>query len=374
MRSRHPHGAGRPHRKGRGWPRCRGRSSIAEGFFPGSGRARSRRSFNPDRNRPLTASARRLRSSRSVGASNVSIASTLETMSSGTVWPLRAAIFLSAWACSSLSSICMTIGKSFQCEYTTLLLARFLLRSSTPSCLILIGGPFHLSLDLKSLIDKLSPLCRRSLEAAGLCVSRTHYNVEIEHLLAKLLALPDGQDTDLRRALREYGLDRSLLSPRWRRPSAGSTRATPARRRSRRRSCNSSARRGSRPRSSSAARRCAPARCCSPCSTTTRSAGWSCSPCRRWARSPATSCGRTPASCSAARSRTWGSGRRRRRPRSSPVALGSFRAAVSSRGRGGRGGAFADALARPVHHQPDRSAPGRARSTRSSAATPRSAR
>jgi len=69
-----------------------------------------------------------------------------------------------------------------------------------------------LSLDLKSLIDKLSPLCRRALEeAAGLCVSRTHYNVEIEHLLAKLLALPDGQDTDLRRALREYGLDRSLL-------------------------------------------------------------------------------------------------------------------------------------------------------------------
>ncbi len=69
-----------------------------------------------------------------------------------------------------------------------------------------------MSLELKSLIDKLSPLCRRSLEeAAGLCVSRTHYNVEIEHLLAKLLALPDGQDTDLRRALRQYEIDRSLL-------------------------------------------------------------------------------------------------------------------------------------------------------------------
>ncbi|MFL6235507.1 MAG: type VI secretion system ATPase TssH [Thermoanaerobaculia bacterium] len=68
------------------------------------------------------------------------------------------------------------------------------------------------SLDLKSLIDKLSPLCRRTLEeAAGLCVSRTHYNVEIEHLLAKLLALPEGQDTDLRRALRQYEIDRSLL-------------------------------------------------------------------------------------------------------------------------------------------------------------------
>jgi type VI secretion system protein VasG len=69
------------------------------------------------------------------------------------------------------------------------------------------------SLDLKSLIDKLSPLCRRALEeAAGLCVSRTHYNVEIEHLLAKLLALPEGQDTDLRRALRQYEIDRSLLA------------------------------------------------------------------------------------------------------------------------------------------------------------------
>jgi type VI secretion system protein VasG len=69
------------------------------------------------------------------------------------------------------------------------------------------------SLDLKSLIDKLSPLCRRTLEeAAGLCVSRTHYNVEIEHLLAKLLALPEGQDTDLRRALRQYEIDRSLLA------------------------------------------------------------------------------------------------------------------------------------------------------------------
>ncbi|HEX6903546.1 MAG TPA: type VI secretion system ATPase TssH [Thermoanaerobaculia bacterium] len=70
-----------------------------------------------------------------------------------------------------------------------------------------------MSQDLKSLIDKLSPLCRRSLEeAAGLCVSRAHYNVEIEHLLRKLLDLPEGQDTDLRRALRQYEVDRSLLT------------------------------------------------------------------------------------------------------------------------------------------------------------------
>jgi len=70
-----------------------------------------------------------------------------------------------------------------------------------------------MSLDLKSLIDKLNPLCRRALEeAAGLCVSQTHYNVEIEHLLAKLLELPSGQDTDLRRVLRQYEVDRQLAS------------------------------------------------------------------------------------------------------------------------------------------------------------------
>ncbi len=45
-----------------------------------------------------------------------------------------------------------------------------------------------IQLNLKKLIDKLNPSCRRSLEAAaGLCLSRTTYNVEIEHGLAKLL-------------------------------------------------------------------------------------------------------------------------------------------------------------------------------------------
>jgi type VI secretion system protein VasG len=67
-----------------------------------------------------------------------------------------------------------------------------------------------MSLDLKTLIDKLNPFCRLALEeAAGLCVANTHYNVEVEHLLAKLLELPDGQDTDFRRALRQYDVDRA---------------------------------------------------------------------------------------------------------------------------------------------------------------------
>ena len=43
-------------------------------------------------------------------------------------------------------------------------------------------------LDLKNLIGKLNSQCQRALEgAAGLCLSRTNYNVEIEHWLIKLL-------------------------------------------------------------------------------------------------------------------------------------------------------------------------------------------
>jgi type VI secretion system protein VasG len=56
--------------------------------------------------------------------------------------------------------------------------------------------------DLKALIDLLNPVCRKALEAAaGLCVSQTNYNVEIEHVLLKLLELPD---TDVQRLLRYY--------------------------------------------------------------------------------------------------------------------------------------------------------------------------
>ena len=70
-----------------------------------------------------------------------------------------------------------------------------------------------MSLDLKTLIDKLNPICRRALEeAAGLCVSQTHYNVEVEHFVAKLLDLPDSYDSDLRRALRHYDVDRSTAA------------------------------------------------------------------------------------------------------------------------------------------------------------------
>ena len=50
-----------------------------------------------------------------------------------------------------------------------------------------------MNVNLKSLIGKLNHPARTALEsAAGLCLSRTHYNIEIEHYLAKLLDQADG--------------------------------------------------------------------------------------------------------------------------------------------------------------------------------------
>lgn len=60
-------------------------------------------------------------------------------------------------------------------------------------------------IDLKSLIGKLTETSRRGLEgAAGLCLSRTNYDVEMEHWLAKLLENSDG---DIPRLLRHAGVD-----------------------------------------------------------------------------------------------------------------------------------------------------------------------
>jgi type VI secretion system protein VasG len=61
------------------------------------------------------------------------------------------------------------------------------------------------SIDLKSLIGRFDEHCRRSLEAAaGLTMSRTHYNVEIEHWLVKLA---EGADTDIAAIFRQYDID-----------------------------------------------------------------------------------------------------------------------------------------------------------------------
>src|SRR6266404_831411 len=54
----------------------------------------------------------------------------------------------------------------------------------------------------RSVVGKLNSACRRALEAAaGLCMSRTHFHVEIEHWLTKLL---EPNDTDLPTILRQY--------------------------------------------------------------------------------------------------------------------------------------------------------------------------
>ncbi len=59
-----------------------------------------------------------------------------------------------------------------------------------------------MNVNLKSLIGRLNDTCREALEsAAGLCLSRTNYDVEIEHILAKLL---ETDNTDLHRICNHY--------------------------------------------------------------------------------------------------------------------------------------------------------------------------
>jgi type VI secretion system protein VasG len=67
-----------------------------------------------------------------------------------------------------------------------------------------------MSLNLKSLIGKMNDATRSALEAAaGLCVSRTHYDIEIEHFLLKAI---DSSDNDIAYILKQYGVDRSRFT------------------------------------------------------------------------------------------------------------------------------------------------------------------
>jgi type VI secretion system protein VasG len=66
-----------------------------------------------------------------------------------------------------------------------------------------------MSNDLSTLIAKLNPVCRRALEgAANLCVTQTHYNVEIEHVLIKLL---EDDGTDLLAILHYFELSPAVV-------------------------------------------------------------------------------------------------------------------------------------------------------------------
>ena len=63
--------------------------------------------------------------------------------------------------------------------------------------------------NLKSLIGKLNGTCRNALEsAAGLCLSQTHYEVDLEHFLIKLLEI---SDTDLQKILRHFEINETRL-------------------------------------------------------------------------------------------------------------------------------------------------------------------
>lgn len=60
-----------------------------------------------------------------------------------------------------------------------------------------------MQLDVKTLVEKLNPACRKALEgAARLCVQQTNFDVEAEHLLLCLLEQPD---TDARVAISALG-------------------------------------------------------------------------------------------------------------------------------------------------------------------------
>src|SRR5258708_7151604 len=67
-----------------------------------------------------------------------------------------------------------------------------------------------MNIDIKSLIGKLNHGTRAALEAAaGLCLSRTHYDIEIEHLLLKLL---DDAGNDFSILLKHFGVHKSRLT------------------------------------------------------------------------------------------------------------------------------------------------------------------
>src|SRR5690349_17511272 len=67
-----------------------------------------------------------------------------------------------------------------------------------------------MSINLKSLIGKLNESTRKTLEsAAGLCLTRTNYDIEVEHYVLKLLDQPYG---DFSQIVNRFGIDASRLT------------------------------------------------------------------------------------------------------------------------------------------------------------------
>jgi type VI secretion system protein VasG len=66
-----------------------------------------------------------------------------------------------------------------------------------------------MGLNLKALLGKLNDQTRSAMEgAAGLCLSRTHYDIEVEHFLTKLL---DSSSGDFAAILKHFEVDKSRL-------------------------------------------------------------------------------------------------------------------------------------------------------------------
>lgn len=66
-----------------------------------------------------------------------------------------------------------------------------------------------LNVDIKALLTRFNPYCKKSLEtAAGLCVTRTNYEVTVEHLL---LAMIDDSDKDFQTILRHFGIEPAVV-------------------------------------------------------------------------------------------------------------------------------------------------------------------
>jgi len=67
-----------------------------------------------------------------------------------------------------------------------------------------------INIDLKALVGKLNEPSRQALEgAAGLCLNRTHYNVEVEHWLLKLIEMTD---SDIQAILIKYEVNLGKLA------------------------------------------------------------------------------------------------------------------------------------------------------------------
>lgn len=100
-----------------------------------------------------------------------------------------------------------------------------------------------MDIDIRTLLGRLNPECKRAMEqAAELCVQQTHYNVDIEHLLMKLV---DNEAPDLRLVFGRFGIRPTRCRRSFRSRSTPSSAATAARPASRPTSRRSSRKPGS---------------------------------------------------------------------------------------------------------------------------------